>query len=98
MHAATKRFLRWARWRGPVYVNDFLILILLDEGGGALTDMQGCPAIPSKPREPRQFGRLMGVAIDTETGYWYAPTDKLQRIATQTQRSSIPQRAVVPGA
>eukprot|EP00873_Tetraselmis_striata_P004899 jgi/Tetstr1/425163/TSEL_015624.t1 len=38
----------------------------------------------------------MGVAIDTETGYWYAPTDKLQRIATQTQRSSIPQRAVVP--
>eukprot|EP00873_Tetraselmis_striata_P045690 jgi/Tetstr1/465954/TSEL_000917.t1 len=36
--------------------------------------------------EPVQYGRYLGVDIDTATGYFYAPADKLQRLARQAKQ------------
>eukprot|EP00873_Tetraselmis_striata_P021870 jgi/Tetstr1/442134/TSEL_030288.t1 len=36
--------------------------------------------------EPVQYGQHLGVDIDTATGYFYAPVDKLQRLARQAKQ------------
>eukprot|EP00873_Tetraselmis_striata_P005682 jgi/Tetstr1/425946/TSEL_016298.t1 len=37
-------------------------------------------------REPVQYGQYLGVEIDTATGYFHAPADKLQRLARQAKQ------------
>ena len=93
----TKRYLRRTRWRGArilPYVDDFLLFasteaeaLALRDRLASLLDALGLQRHPSKGfREPAQFGRHLGVDIDTATGYFYAPADKLSKIARQAKQ------------
>eukprot|EP00873_Tetraselmis_striata_P013985 jgi/Tetstr1/434249/TSEL_023356.t1 len=52
-----------------------------------LLDSLGLLRNPAKGLwEPVQYGQHLGVNIDTATGYFYAPVDKLQRLARQAKQ------------
>eukprot|EP00873_Tetraselmis_striata_P027947 jgi/Tetstr1/448211/TSEL_035499.t1 len=52
-----------------------------------LLDTMGLLRNPAKGLwEPVQYGQHLGVDIDTATGYFYAPVDKLQRLARQAKQ------------
>eukprot|EP00873_Tetraselmis_striata_P004168 jgi/Tetstr1/424432/TSEL_001453.t1 len=90
------RWLRRGRWRGArilPYVDDFLMFassepeaLELRHRVADLLDSLGLLRNPAKGLwEPVQYGQHLGVDIDTATGYYYAPVDKLQRLARQAK-------------
>eukprot|EP00873_Tetraselmis_striata_P038096 jgi/Tetstr1/458360/TSEL_044799.t1 len=91
------RWLRRGRWRGArilPYVDDFLLFassepeaLELRQRVADLLDSLGLLRNPAKGLwEPVQYGQHLGVDIDTSTGYFYAPVDKLQRLARQAKQ------------
>eukprot|EP00873_Tetraselmis_striata_P033015 jgi/Tetstr1/453279/TSEL_003961.t1 len=53
----------------------------------SLLDSLGMHRNPAKGLwEPVQYGQHLGVDIDTASGYFYAPVDKLQRLARQAKQ------------
>eukprot|EP00873_Tetraselmis_striata_P035645 jgi/Tetstr1/455909/TSEL_042690.t1 len=85
----SRRWLRRGRWRGArilPYVDDFL-MFASSERVADLLDSLGMLRNPAKGLwEPVQYGQHLGVDIDTATGYFYAPVDKLQRLARQAKQ------------
>eukprot|EP00873_Tetraselmis_striata_P003708 jgi/Tetstr1/423972/TSEL_014583.t1 len=84
------------RWRGArilPYVDDFLMLassepeaLKLRHRVAELLDSLGMQHNPAKGLwEPDRYGQRLGVDIDTATGYFHAPADKLQRLARQAK-------------
>eukprot|EP00873_Tetraselmis_striata_P015897 jgi/Tetstr1/436161/TSEL_025007.t1 len=93
----SRRWLRHGRWRGArilPYVDDFLPFassepeaLELRQRVADLLDSLGLLRNPSKGLwEPVQYGQHLGVDIDTATGYFYPPVDKLQRLARQAKQ------------
>eukprot|EP00873_Tetraselmis_striata_P038228 jgi/Tetstr1/458492/TSEL_044898.t1 len=93
----SRRWLRRGRWRGArilPYVDDFLLFassepeaLELRQRVADLLDSRGLLRNPAKGLwEPVQYGQHLGVDIDTATGYFYAPVDKLQRLARQAKQ------------
>eukprot|EP00873_Tetraselmis_striata_P017506 jgi/Tetstr1/437770/TSEL_026424.t1 len=93
----SRRLLRRGRWRGArilPYVDDFLLFVSsepealeLRQRVADLPDIMGLLRSPAKGLwEPVQYGQHLGVGIDTATGYFYAPADKLQRLARQAKQ------------
>eukprot|EP00873_Tetraselmis_striata_P045582 jgi/Tetstr1/465846/TSEL_010466.t1 len=93
----SRRWLRRGRWRGArilPYVDDFLLFassepeaLELRQRVADLLDSLGLQRNPAKGLwEPVQYGQHLGVDIDTATGYFYAPVDKLQRLARQAKQ------------
>eukprot|EP00873_Tetraselmis_striata_P036552 jgi/Tetstr1/456816/TSEL_043490.t1 len=93
----SRRWLRRGRWRGArilPYVDDFLLFassepeaLELRQRVADLQDSLGLLRNPTKGLwEPVQYGQHLGVDIDTATGYFYAPVDKLQRLARQAKQ------------
>eukprot|EP00873_Tetraselmis_striata_P018030 jgi/Tetstr1/438294/TSEL_026861.t1 len=87
----SRRCLRRGRWRGArilPYVDDFL-LFASSEPEALELRLAGQPGPAAQPAkglwEPVQYGQHLGVDIDTATGYFYAPVDKLQRLARQAK-------------
>eukprot|EP00873_Tetraselmis_striata_P026356 jgi/Tetstr1/446620/TSEL_034144.t1 len=84
-------------WRGArvfPYVDDFLLFassepeaLELRHRVADLLDSMVLLRNPAKGLwEPAQYGQHMGVDIDTATGYFYAPVDKLQRLMRQAKQ------------
>eukprot|EP00873_Tetraselmis_striata_P021203 jgi/Tetstr1/441467/TSEL_029712.t1 len=93
----SRRWLRRGRWRGAhilPYIDDFLLFtssepeaLELRQRVADLLDSLGLLRNPAKGLwEPVQYGKHMGVDIDTTTGCFYAPVDKLQRLARQAKQ------------
>eukprot|EP00873_Tetraselmis_striata_P033451 jgi/Tetstr1/453715/TSEL_040671.t1 len=93
----SKRYLRRTRWMGArilPYVDDFLLLsasieqaLHLRQRLASLLDALGLQRNPTKGFwEPCQFGRHLGVDIDSASGMFYAPADKLNRLSRQATR------------
>eukprot|EP00873_Tetraselmis_striata_P046592 jgi/Tetstr1/466856/TSEL_011313.t1 len=93
----SKRYLRRTRWRGTrilPYVDDFLLLSASMEHAlhlrhrlASLFDALGLQRNATKGFwEPCQFGRRLGVDIDSASGMFYAPADKLNRLSRQATR------------
>eukprot|EP00873_Tetraselmis_striata_P012338 jgi/Tetstr1/432602/TSEL_021972.t1 len=93
----SKRYLRRTMWRGArilPYVDDFLLFsasmeqaLHLRQRLASLLDAWGLQRNPTKGFwEPCQFGRHMGVDIDSASGMLYAPADKLNRLSRQATR------------
>eukprot|EP00873_Tetraselmis_striata_P038086 jgi/Tetstr1/458350/TSEL_044789.t1 len=93
----SKRYLRRTRWRGArnlPYVDDFLLFsasmeqaLHLRQRLASLLDALGLQRNPTKGfLEPCQFGRHLGVDIDSASGMFYAPADKLKRLSRQATR------------
>eukprot|EP00873_Tetraselmis_striata_P027757 jgi/Tetstr1/448021/TSEL_035322.t1 len=93
----SKRYLRRTRWRGArilPYVDDFLLFsasmehaLHLRQRLASLLDALGLHRNPTKGFwEPCQFGRHLGVDIDSASGMFYAPADKLNRLSRQATR------------
>eukprot|EP00873_Tetraselmis_striata_P033083 jgi/Tetstr1/453347/TSEL_040338.t1 len=93
----SRRWLRRGRWRGArisPYVDDFLMFassepeaLELRQRVADLLDSLGLLRNPAKGLwELVQYGQHLGVDIDTATGYFYAPVDKLQRLARQAKQ------------
>eukprot|EP00873_Tetraselmis_striata_P004554 jgi/Tetstr1/424818/TSEL_015321.t1 len=93
----SRRWLRRGLWRGArilPYVDDFLLFassepeaLELRQRVADLLDSLGLLRNPAKGEwEPVQYGQHLGVDIDTATGYFYAPVDKLQRLARQAKQ------------
>eukprot|EP00873_Tetraselmis_striata_P004943 jgi/Tetstr1/425207/TSEL_015668.t1 len=90
----SKRYLRRTRWRGArilPYVDDFLLFSVSMEQAlhlrqrlASLLDALGLQRNPTKGFwEPCQLGMHMGVDIDSASGMFYAPADKLNRLSRQ---------------
>eukprot|EP00873_Tetraselmis_striata_P016608 jgi/Tetstr1/436872/TSEL_025648.t1 len=90
----SKRYLRRTKWRGArilSYVDDFLLFstsleqaLHLRQRLASLLDALGLQRNPTKGNwEPCQFGRHLGVDIDSASGMFYAPVDKLDRLSRQ---------------
>eukprot|EP00873_Tetraselmis_striata_P036590 jgi/Tetstr1/456854/TSEL_043526.t1 len=93
----SKRYLRRTRWRGArnlPYVDDFLLFsasmeqaLHLRQRLASLLDALGLQRNPTKGfLEPCQFGMHLGVDIDSASGMFYAPADKLKRLSRQATR------------
>eukprot|EP00873_Tetraselmis_striata_P021815 jgi/Tetstr1/442079/TSEL_003162.t1 len=93
----SKRYLRRTRWRGArilPYVDDFLLFsasmeraLPLRQRLASLLDTVGLQRNPTKGFwEPCQFGRHLGVDIESASGMFYAPTDKLNRLSRRATR------------
>eukprot|EP00873_Tetraselmis_striata_P035598 jgi/Tetstr1/455862/TSEL_042651.t1 len=93
----SKRYLRRTRWRGArilPYVDDFLLFsasmeqaLHLRQWLASLLDALGLQRNPRKGFwEPCQFGRHLGVDIDSSSSMFYAPADKLDRLSRQATR------------
>eukprot|EP00873_Tetraselmis_striata_P034851 jgi/Tetstr1/455115/TSEL_041967.t1 len=93
----SRRWLRRGRWMGArilPYVDDFLMFassepeaLELRQRVADLLDSLGLLRNPSKGLwEPVQYGQHLGVDIDTAMGNFYAPVDKLQRLARQAKQ------------
>eukprot|EP00873_Tetraselmis_striata_P025854 jgi/Tetstr1/446118/TSEL_033718.t1 len=93
----SKRYLRRTRWRGArilPYVDDFLLFsasmeqaLHLRKRLASLLDALGLQRNPTKGFwEPCQFGRHLGVDIDSASGMFYAPADTLNRLSRQAAR------------
>eukprot|EP00873_Tetraselmis_striata_P001958 jgi/Tetstr1/422222/TSEL_013074.t1 len=93
----SKRYLRRTRRRGVCilpYVDDFLLFSVSMEQAlhlrqrlASLLDALGLQRNPTKGFwEPSQFGMHMGVDIDSASGMFYAPADKLNRLSRQATR------------
>eukprot|EP00873_Tetraselmis_striata_P001518 jgi/Tetstr1/421782/TSEL_012685.t1 len=94
----SRRWLRGGRWRGArilPYVDDFLLFASSEPEArelrhrvADLLDSLGLLRNPANKWlwEPVQYGQHLGVDIDTATGYFYAPVDKLQRLARQAKQ------------
>eukprot|EP00873_Tetraselmis_striata_P015659 jgi/Tetstr1/435923/TSEL_002659.t1 len=76
------------------YVDDFLLFassepeaLELCQRVADLLDSLGLPRNPTKGLwGPVQYGQHLGVDIDTTTGYFYAPMDKLHRLARKAKQ------------
>eukprot|EP00873_Tetraselmis_striata_P014675 jgi/Tetstr1/434939/TSEL_023935.t1 len=93
----SKRYLRRTRWRGArilPYVDDFLLFsasmeqaLHLRQRLASLLDALGLQRNPTKGFwEPYQFGRHLGVDIESASGMFCAPADKLNRLSRQATR------------
>eukprot|EP00873_Tetraselmis_striata_P041649 jgi/Tetstr1/461913/TSEL_006991.t1 len=93
----SKRDLRRTRRRGVCilpYVDDFLLFsasmeqaLHLRQRLASLLNALGLQRNPTKGFwEPSQFGMHMGVDIDSASGMFYAPADKLSRLSRQATR------------
>jgi hypothetical protein len=92
----TRHYLRRKRWRGTrvlPYVEDFLLFasseqeaLQVHERVDKLLDRQGMLRYPTKGfREPTKIGHHVGINIDSSTGYFFAPVDKLPKISTKAR-------------
>eukprot|EP00873_Tetraselmis_striata_P005540 jgi/Tetstr1/425804/TSEL_016183.t1 len=92
-----KRYLRLTRWRGArilPYVDDFLLFsasmeqaLHLRQRLASLLDALGLQRNPTKGFwEPCHFGMHLGMDIDSASGMFYAPTDKLNRLSRHATR------------
>jgi hypothetical protein len=90
--SCTKTYLRRTRWRGArilPYVDDFLIFASTEEEAltlrhrlAHLLDRLGLLRHPTKGFwTPSQVGHHLGININTTSRYFYAPEQKLSKIA-----------------
>eukprot|EP00873_Tetraselmis_striata_P001952 jgi/Tetstr1/422216/TSEL_013068.t1 len=93
----SKRCLRQTRWRGArilPYVDDFLLFsasmeqaLHLRQRVASILGALGLQRNPTKGFwEPCQLGSHLGVDIDSASGMFYAPADKLNRLSRQSTR------------
>jgi hypothetical protein len=95
-HICTKTYLRRTRWRGArilPYFDDFLLFastkeeaLTLRHGLAQLLDWLGLLRRPTKGFwTPAQVGHHLGNDINTASRYFYAPEQKLTKIAQQAR-------------
>ena len=95
-NSSSKTYLRRTRWRGArilPYVDDFLLFasteaeaLTLRHRLSQLLDRLGLLRHPTKGFwTPAQVGHHLGIDIDTASGYFYAPEQKLHKIAQQAR-------------
>jgi hypothetical protein len=93
----SERFLRHTRWRGAKilpYVDDFLLFaatralaLALRQRVDRLLTSLGLLRHPSKDFwEPTRYGHHLGIDIDTTTCYFFAPSQKLHKLAKQARQ------------
>eukprot|EP00873_Tetraselmis_striata_P014952 jgi/Tetstr1/435216/TSEL_024135.t1 len=93
----SKRYLRRTKWRGArilPYADDFLLFsasmeqaLHLRQRLASLLDAMELQRNPTKGFwEPCQFGMHLGVDIDSASGMFYAPADKLNRLFLHATR------------